>query len=441
MNPASLIGHAVELLKLVERTTQPADRIVERFFRDRRYLGAKDRRWISATLFGIIRHRRYIEALLEQYLIEHPNHQVLDEGPLRYLALCVVYLTTVGCDADTVALPLALWKATFPGVELERFAEWTEHNRKLEFLGSDEIIRLGVKYSFQDWMVSEWLDEYSVECESMLAALNRQARMTLRVNMRKTSREDCKVRLAREGIETADTKLSLAGLVASKRFNSRSSSTFADGWVEVQDEGSQIVSLLANPDSGAVVIDACAGAGGKSLHLAELMQDEGNLIAIDVDAGRLRELDRRARRAGIRCIKPVLAGDFSLDSFVGKADLVLIDAPCSGVGTIRRNPGFKWSVTEKLVSHYSEKQSELLAANSRYVKPGGRLVYSTCSLLRKENEDVVMKFLRGFSGFQPFDADAAGTRFGIPVNNGFLKLLPHLHDTDGFVISIMKSIY
>ncbi len=439
MNPASLIGHAVELLKLIDGSKQPADKIVSNFFHDRRYLGSKDRRWISETLFGMIRNRRYIEALLEQYLIEHPFHVDLDASQRRHLPLYAAYATTRP-DANPAEISSALWKTSFPAIELSSFVESIRQHQSLEFLGDDPIIRLGVKHSFQDWMVQEWLEQFDGECENLLQVLNRPANITLRVNTRKASLEDCQIRLESNGIGTTPARLAPAGLVASKRFNAQTTTAFTDGWFEMQDEGSQIVSLLAHPAPGNVVIDACAGTGGKSLHLAELMNDQGELIAIDVDAGRLRELERRAARAGIHCVKPVLAGDVQAENFFSKADLVLVDAPCSGVGTIRRNPAFKWSVTEDLVDHYAGMQSAILGDNSRYVKPGGRLVYVTCSLLRKENEEVVDKFLAGHPEFQPVESDDAVARYGLVMKNGCVKLLPHLHDTDGFGIFIFRRV-
>ncbi len=439
MNPASLIGHAIELLKLIDGSNQPADKVVSGFFHERRYLGSKDRRWISETLFGMIRHRRYIEALLEQYLIEYPAHQDLNDRQSRYLSLYAAYAAS-GPAANSTDVSSSLWKTTFPAIELPSFLERIRQHQALDFLEDDEVVRLGVKHSFQDWMVNEWLEQFEGECEPLLHALNRPANIALRVNGGKASREDCRTRLNSEGIDTALTKLAPAGLVASKRFNVQTISAFADGWFEMQDEGSQIVSLLAHPQPGSVVIDACAGAGGKSLHLAELMKDEGELIAIDVDAGRLRELERRAARAGIHCVKPLLAGDVQPENFFSKADLVLVDAPCSGVGTIRRNPAFKWSVTEDIVNHYATMQSAILNDSSRYVRQGGRLVYVTCSLLRKENEEVVDKFLAGHPGFQSVVADDAVAPYGLVVKNGCVKLLPHLHDTDGFAVFILRRI-
>jgi 16S rRNA (cytosine967-C5)-methyltransferase len=237
-----------------------------------------------------------------------------------------------------------------------------------------------------------------------------------------------------EGIDSTPTSISPAGLVAGKRFNIHSSPAFRDGWFELQDEGSQIVSLAISPRPGNMVIDACAGAGGKALHLAELMRNKGEIVAIDVDSERLAELQRRADRAGVNCIRTEPRANLEPEPLLGKADIVLVDAPCSGVGTIRRNPRMKWSVTESMVDHFSEKQLSLLGFNSRFVKPGGRLVYSTCSLLLNENENVLHAFLNSHPEF----TSDVGNLTGLKIDQGAIKLFPHLNETDGFFIAPMK---
>ena len=446
MNRSSLIGHVVELVEAIDKNSQPADRITSDFFRTRKYLGSHDRRFISESVFGMIRHRRFIEALLEQYIVSNPNAEDLDSPHNRYLPLFVAYSLVAenhfeGKDKEASAiLPEIFWRTYFPKIDLQPFVQWVGTNKTLDFPEHDRIVQLGVKYSFQDWMVKEWYEQVGEEIEELLQSFNSPATVTLRVNLLKTSRDECQQRLRDDGIETEKTLLSPSGLVARKRFNLQSSKTFQDGWFELQDEGSQLISLIVNPQPGDIVIDACAGAGGKSLHLAELMHDQGEIIAIDVEKRRLSELHNRAERGGIQCIKPHPRDEIQPEGFFGKADIVLVDAPCTGVGTIRRNPGFKWSVTESLVNHYADVQKAILAFNAPFVKLNGKLMYTTCSLFRKENEDVIQSFLAAHPEYQIMKPEEEIERYGLQMDSSFLKLFPHRHRTDGFFVTAMKRI-
>ena len=437
MNPSSLVGHITELLLQIHNTTQPVDRTVSTFFRERTYLGSRDRRFISEGIYGIIRNRRYLETLLEQYLIEHSDASELDQPQKRFLPLYVCYVIAIEKKSQDEALPISIWSVSFPSINFQSFIEWMQSHASLEFLNEEEDVRLGVLYSFQDWMVQELGQRGNGEIEELLTALNRPADITLRVNTLKASREECRQRLAGEGMETSLTPYSPDGLIAAKRFNTHASKAFSDGWYEMQDEGSQIVSLIVSPQPEQTVIDACAGAGGKTLHLAAMMQNRGEIIAMDNDPKRLVELERRAMRAGVQSVKTMHKGNIIPENFFGKADIVLVDAPCSGVGTIRRNPSMKWSVTESLVEHYHEQQSEILAFNSRFVKPGGKLVYATCSLFQKENEDVINKFLMTNDQLQLTSLQSFAKSSGLPCEGDMLTLYPHKTKTDGFFTAVM----
>jgi len=274
--------------------------------------------------------------------------------------------------------------------------------------------------------------------------LNTSAPTTLRVNSLKTSVEECQQRLTREGIGTERTRFSPVGLVLTKRVNLPSLQSFKEGWFELQDEGSQIIPLLVDPQPGEIVVDACAGGGGKALELAALMVNGGKVIALDVDERRLKELQKRAERAGAQNIEIRLAckdGAGPGSDRVEKADAVLIDAPCSGLGTLRRNPGNKWRVSPEFVEHISRQQLKLLEQWSPLLKPGGRLVYATCTLLRQENEDVVEDFLARHAEFRLDSSAQILSRWGLArlSQNGYLYLYPHRHGTDGFFVAVMRK--
>ncbi len=202
------------------------------------------------------------------------------------------------------------------------------------------------------------------------------------------------------------------------------------------DHGGTIL-FFAVPKPGETVIDGCAGAGGKSLHMAALMANSGSIVAIDTDEKRLRELERRARRAGVDIITAIPAVNILPANLAAMADLVLIDAPCSGSGTIRRNPAFKWSITESLVEHYATAQAEILARNAAYVNPGGRLAYATCSLFREENEAVIEAFLAAHPEFRMRPLGPAAAELGLNIETDSLTLYPHRSRTDGFFLAVM----
>jgi 16S rRNA (cytosine967-C5)-methyltransferase len=444
MKASSLVGHALELLETVDRSQQPPDRIASQFFKDRRYLGSHDRRFLSEALFAFIRRRRYLEALLEQFIGDHPGSEDLNRPRLRYTPLMEIYRCVDPTLSNLNEIQHALelqWRIQFPSTPLDSFRQWTVAHRSLDFLGGESsAVQLGVQHSFQDWMVEEWLEAFGPETKELLRAMNEPAPITLRINSHKATREHCRSRLAEEGIETVPTRFSPVGLTASKRFTIGASQTFRDGWYEVQDEGSQLISLLVEPKPDTTIVDACAGAGGKTLHLADMMDDRGELVAIDVDRQRLQELEHRSFRAGLHCVRIHQREALQAETLQRAADLVLVDAPCSGTGTIRRNPSLKWSVNESLVEHYAVRQSELLEFNAAFVKPGGKLAYSTCSLLRDENERVVENFLGAQPSFRILPLGEQAASLGLQIVMPFVKLMPHRHGTDGFFLALLQRI-
>jgi 16S rRNA (cytosine967-C5)-methyltransferase len=442
MNPASVAGHVLELLMLAERADAPVDRVVSGFLRERKYLGSRDRRAVSDVLFGVIRHRREIETLLEAFLVQNPAYASIDAPARRYVALLTVYSSIHPGLFQAVPPPPAelrpVWIPYFPDLDPLPLVEWAAGAKDLGFLREDPAVTLGVRHSFQDWMVEEWLARWPGEAEDLLASLNRPGTVTLRVNSIKTDTAVCRERLATEGIESDAMPWPDTALVVRKRFNQNASVCFKEGWYEVQDAGSQVISLACAPDEGDLVIDGCAGAGGKTLHLAALMHNRGKIFAVDADQGRLRELQLRAKRGGVSIVSTAPAKNFPVTEYAGRAAIVLVDAPCSGSGTIRRNPSLKWSITPEDVDRYARRQLDLLGRYSQAVKPGGRLVYSTCSLFQAENEKVVEAFLAGDGAFTGVEA-LPGIRWEVERGpHGSVLLLPHRNPTDGFFVAVLE---
>jgi 16S rRNA (cytosine967-C5)-methyltransferase len=307
---------------------------------------------------------------------------------------------------------------------------------------ADPAQRLSICHSMPETIVREWLERFGEdETEQLCAASNLPAPTTIRVNTLMCTVEECQSLLGEEEVKTTRTALSPVGLILEKRINAHALRAFRQGAFELQDEGSQLLSLLVAPASGALVVDACAGAGGKTLHLAALMRNSGSIVAIDSEPRRLESLRERAARAGVSIVQLCSANDPLIGQWKVRADAVLIDAPCTGVGTFRRNPGAKSLFAKQSVADAVERQRAIVNEYSQLVRPGGRLVYATCSLLTEENEEVVNQFQRDHPDFRYVSASEILRRQGIvlPSPLPFLTLLPHRTGTDGFFAAVLEK--
>jgi 16S rRNA (cytosine967-C5)-methyltransferase len=275
----------------------------------------------------------------------------------------------------------------------------------------------------------------------MAAALNSQAPLDLRVNALKASREDVVAELAKAPIECEAMPYAPLGIRLRRKPALQNLPLFKDGAIEVQDEGSQVLSQIVGAKRGEMVADFCAGAGGKTLALGAAMRNTGRLYAFDVSEKRLAKLKPRLARSGLSNVHPVVLAhenDAKVKRLAGKIDRVLVDAPCSGLGTLRRNPDVKWRQTPESLSELNVKQMSILNAAARLVKQGGRLVYATCSLLDEENDAIVEQFLAQQPEFElvPMQEVLAEQKIALDMDK-YLKLLPHRHQTDGFFAAVL----
>jgi len=439
MQLPSLLGHAQELLLLIRPSDRPADSLIDSFFRSHKYLGSHDRRFIAETTYGTLRHLRRCEVALSEAL---GNMTASTSREDRSLLLLMSYLLLVE-RSTSIPLPdvASRLQSTSLKESLDQIVGRIIHADASGTGGSVE--QLGIRYSFPDWMVSRFLDQFGgEETERICRSLNELAPLTLRVNTLKTTIKECQDALRSDGVETERTKLSPFGLEVSKRINVFQLKAFREGFFEVQDEGSQILPILIDPKPTARVLDVCAGAGGKTLELAALMKNRGEIVATDVNRFRLQELKKRCRRAGafnVR-VKELQGASALTDDFTGSFDIVLVDAPCSGLGTLRRNPGMKWTVTEKSVHEVSQKQSRILRDASTRVKPGGRLVYATCTLFREENEDIIERFLADQPEFTIIEPNDYLTKWNLThlARGSYTTLYPHRDGTDGFFLAMLR---
>ena len=284
---------------------------------------------------------------------------------------------------------------------------------------------------------------------ALAQGLNRAAPLDLRANVLKLDRDALLARLREDGIAAQPGALSPQAVRLVGKPALQKHPLFLDGSFEVQDEGSQLLGLLVQPRRGELVIDFCAGAGGKTLQLGAMMRSSGRLYAFDVSEKRLAKLKPRMARSGLSNVHPVLIAhenDAKVKRMAGKADRVLVDAPCTGLGTLRRNPDLKWRQSPKAVEELAAKQTAILDSAARLVKPGGRLVYATCSVLPQENEHIAEAFSAAHPDFEPLDAGevleqlkvegAAGLCSGGDGGTRYLRLWPHVHHTDGFFAAL-----
>ena len=433
----SLLGHVEELLGIVRNSRLPADSLIDTFFRSRKYLGSHDRRFIAETLYGTLRHLTKCEILAAKALGELWKELSSQDHRLWIIA---AYLMAV----EHQDIPASAFETKTQSSDVRARASeiLTTLSQPVSDLPADPILKIAAEYSFPEWMVSRFANEFGIaETEQLCGVLNTPASLSLRVNTLKTNVEECQKALKEEGIETVRTLLSPTGLQVPRRCNLFQVESFRKGFFEVQDEGSQLLPLFLDPKPTAKVLDACAGAGGKTLQLAALMHNRGEIYAADINAFRLNELRKRSRRAGAFNIRPLATEDLleNAHNFEGFFDIVFIDAPCTGLGTIRRNPGMKWSVSEQSVAELALKQGEILMIHAPFVKPGGMMFYATCSVLRQENEEVVGRFLDQHKEFTLCDGldHARKTELEKFIQNGYFRLWPHRDDTDGFFCAVL----
>lgn len=434
MRPAGRLAAAIEILEAIDATDRPADRVLDRYIRDRRYIGGGDRSAIAARVWGIFRRRARLD-----WWIKKAGKGIGRNARGRVLADLVL---RDGQDVPGIA---ELFDGSRHAPETLAKTE-SEALRRILVGGLDsgdmpEAVRAECPAWLWPYMQARFGDEVSVA----VAALGEEAPFDLRVNpLAGLSREAVIAALAEEQVPAAPTALSPLGLRLDRRRPVDQMSVFKSGAVEVQDEGSQLAALLVGAAPGMLVVDYCAGAGGKALAMAAGMENRGRLILYDVSKGRLDRAAVRLRRAGIHnAERRVLGeGDKTVKRLAGKADRVLVDAPCSGAGTWRRNPDAKWRYGADDLAELTKTQRSILERAASLVKPGGRVIYVTCSVLRAENEDVVEGFLAESDRFSVLPvAGVWAQTIGetpCPATGPYLTLAPHREGTDGFFVAILE---
>ncbi|MBL8675680.1 MAG: RsmB/NOP family class I SAM-dependent RNA methyltransferase [Rhodospirillales bacterium] len=437
MSPSARLAAAIEILDAIQASPRkPADAVVGDYLRSRKFIGGGDRRAITERLYGVLRRRAQLD-----WWLDHARHEGAPSARMRVFADGVL---TEGLQVDRMekTIDVGLYRA--PSLtEKERATLRRLEGHTLDHPKQPDHVRLNLP----EWIAPHFAKAFGDRFEPEVRALDEAAPVDLRVNPLKGVRSDAQRLLREQGVDGAPTKLSPLGLRLKGRPSVVTSPAFRDGLVEVQDEGSQIVAFLVDARPGMQVVDYCAGAGGKTLAIAAGMENKGRVVACDVAAFRLDRSGQRLRRAGVHNVeRRVLDADGRkwIKRHAGGFDRVLVDAPCTGTGTWRRNPDGRWSLTPLDLAELPPKQGEILATAAKLVKPGGRLVYATCSLLPDENEDVVAAFLAAHPEFTPLPvANLWGGTVGTPLpadgtSGPYLRLTPARHGTDGFFVAVLE---
>jgi 16S rRNA (cytosine967-C5)-methyltransferase len=407
------IEAATDALRLVLKFDRPADAVLHDYFRDRRELGGRDRAFVAEAVYGVLRRKRTVD------------HIAPGGSPRRML---LGYLVRLG--------GLSIRELAAAATEEEQ--SWLAQVKAQPL----EDLPLALRAELPDWVVERLRRRFpEPEILALAQGLNAPAPLDLRVNTLLADREAVQRALAIDAVACEPTPYSPVGLRVRGRPAINRHPLFLEGAVEVQDEGSQLLGYLMAPTRHDLVVDFCAGSGGKSLLLGALMRSHGRIYAFDVSAARLARLKPRLKRSGLSNItaQPIRnENDIRVKRLAGKIDRVLVDAPCSGLGTLRRNPDLKWRQSPRSVEELTHKQGAILRAAAGLVKPGGRLVYATCSLLAEENEDIVAAFLSERADFRLLHCRDLLSQQGITLDTGeYLRLLPHRHGTDGFFATAM----
>lgn len=423
------------VLELWQRTRMDWGFVTDRLaaaFRRESWLGSHERRFVGETLYGLVRHLRRIDAALARGRRSERAPRDLE----RLLALLVLEGLLEPARAAAVAGELD-WNAV---AEIDPVIA---RERKL-------VPRIALAASLPDWLAARLAADWGDEAEALALALNRRAPMTVRANLLIGERDALAAELARDRIATLPGRWCDTALHLESRTNLFALAAFTRGAMEAQDEGSQLLADLAAAcvrgapgGSPGLVVDLCAGAGGKTLAIAARLGNRGRILSADIDARKLDELRRRARRARVSSAQTVhLDGGrwpAALDALRGKADVVLVDAPCSGIGALRRNPEARWRLRDADLAGFAERQKEILGAARHLLAPGGRLVYATCTLLSVENVDVVSTVVGPALTPVPI-REILGDRARELGDENAFTVTPHRHGTDGFFAQVMRRI-
>jgi 16S rRNA (cytosine967-C5)-methyltransferase len=428
-----------------------------RRLRAARELRSTERRFVGDVLADILRGLRRLRTLADRKKLS---------GRALYITYLIDKHAQAAAPGELASLPRVLGhKAAEAGLVASELVQRAQQlAARLHKLGelppAERVTALGEALSYPDWLVAALLEDFRDAADSglpqvlaLLQTQNQRAPLTVRANLLKCTRAELQARLRAEGVTATESELAPLALQLRTRVNVYALPSFADGWFELQDEGSQLIAELCAPPPGGTILDACAGAGGKTLALGALLQNKGRIVALDIDRRRLSELQKRARRAGLSCVQALCVSadgqrPAHSDAQAGLppgvlprgAHRVLCDVPCSGLGVLRRHPEARWHLGPRALEEINVQQRQILAACARQVQPHGRLIYATCTVLRRENDEVVDDFLRAHPEFVEVPVkELLGSARAQRLGDGQrLRLLPTPDGPDGFFAAVLR---
>ncbi|KAM3099907.1 16S rRNA (cytosine(967)-C(5))-methyltransferase [Phormidesmis sp. 146-12] len=398
-----------------------------------------DRRLVTELVYGSVRRQRSLDALIDQFAKKKAIHQPPDLRVILHLGFYQLrYLNQIPASAAVNTTVDLAKQNGFPGLTgfvnglLRQYLRASETADPLQ-LPNNPIERLGILHSFPDWIVQVWFDQFGLEAtEALCDWMNRSPQIVLRINTLKTTLETVESALQTAGIQTQRVPHLPQALQLQNPGSIQKLPGFQTGdWI-VQDSSAQLVSYLLDPQPEETIADACAAPGGKTMHLAELMSDRGTVWAVDKTPSRLKKLRENADRLGLQSIQICTGDSRALPQFVGRCDRVLIDAPCSGLGTLNRHADARWRQTPDSVLELAQLQQAILNHAATWVKPNGSLVYATCTLHPAENEQIIQNFLTQHPEWRVDRPESTPTLAPFFTSEGWAKVLPHHHNMDGF---------
>ena len=435
---------ALNILNVLETSERTLDHVLEHFHQHHPLAHQRDRALLQIIVFGVLRWRKRLDHIIGTFS-RTPLKKVRPEilNILRMGTFQIVYLNRIPTSAavnTSVELAKSLaphWVVRYVNAVLRNLSK-DHHSVMYPAVDNDPLKALSIRKSFPTWLIKRWLDRFDIYETALLCdAINAIPSVTLRVNTLKIARDTLLQKLKEKGETVQETNYAPDGILLYRpRKPLFEMKTYLSGCFQVQDEAAQLVTLLLNPQPGERILDACAGLGGKTGHIAQLMKNKGVLVASDIKNQKLHDLSNEMKRIGVSIVSTQQTdiGNKHIVNSMGVFDRILLDAPCSGIGVLRRNPDAKWSRNEEMLGRYSRQQSELLANLVPLVKPNGVLVYAVCSTEAEENEAVINKFLSEHENFQLDKSSklSLGAEVTLFYHDGILKTFPHQHHMDGF---------
>lgn len=466
MKFSTIIKHSAELSRIIVNSSSPADSLASEYLRSKKYIGSNDRKLISEIVFSNLRVLTLAEQAISEFLFVKKIDSLSKDDILilNILSSIIIndalnsaFLSNINANLAKLGLEFASLADIITNVTTELaidaivsddlFAYLSDFtNTYIENINADSKLKPS-ELCLSETVINSLSKRYdNAFIKSLSSELMRSAPLCIRVNTLIASLDDILEKLSDNEIIAKKSTLSSAGIIIPERVNLSNYDFFKDGSIEVQDIGSQLISYALDPEEDSRILDACAGAGGKTLHLAALTNDNAEITATDTEYKRLKEISIRANKAGISSITPIVIKENQLKTQVNrKFQHILIDAPCSGLGTVRRMPMQKYRLNDKLLKRICKNQLEILEYYSQFLANSGTLVYATCSLLPDENDEIIGRFLSEHPEFAPVPLSESFNRFGISIPNlkddAFsLALTPLNGETDGFFMAKIQKV-